>query len=71
MQAVVAVPKQANAPYYADLDIDLGNPLQDVRGFIIHITELLSDGVTDHLALADKLLKNKYTSPYMGYAVTA
>jgi hypothetical protein len=71
MQAVVAVPKQSTAPYYADLDIDLGNPLQDVRGFIIHISELLSDGVTDHLALADKLTRNKYTSPYMAYAVTA
>lgn len=69
MQAVVAVPKQGGRPFYADLDIDPGNPLQDVQGFIIHIAELVGEGSTDHLDISAKLLKNKHTSPYMTYAV--
>ncbi len=57
MQAVVAVPVAPAAEgqtgaCYADLDVDLGNPLQDVEGLLIHCGELLNAfGLTDHLGL--------------------
>ena len=70
MQAVVGVPQERGNPYFADLDIDLGNPLQDIQGFIIHMTEL-AGGPTDHLALFKKLSKDKHSGPYLGYTLTA
>jgi hypothetical protein len=70
MQAVVAVPTvDPTRHHYADLDIDLGNPLQDVRGFVIHLGELIDPGKTDHLALRAKLGKNKTISKYLTYEV--
>ncbi len=56
MQAVVALPRGTVAGQsgrcYADLDIDLGNPLQDVEGLLIHAGELVDPlGLTDHIAL--------------------
>jgi hypothetical protein len=49
MQVVVAYPEgePPDGRYYADVDIDLGNPLRDLEGFVIHIGELLSGGATD------------------------
>lgn len=69
MQAVVAVPADPTRHHYADLDIDLGNPLQDVVGFVIHMGELLDPGKTDHLALREKLGKNKTIAQFLFYDV--
>jgi hypothetical protein len=69
MQAVVAVPADPTRQHYADLDIDLGNPLQDVVGFVIHMGELINPGKTDHLALREKLGKNKTVAPFLFYEV--
>ena len=56
LQAVVAVPKHdPHLRHYAEFDIDLGNPLQDVKGFIVHLGEVASPGRTDHFALREKL----------------
>lgn len=54
-QTVVAVPP-TGADYFAELDVDLGNPLQDLAGLVIHLGELATPGRTDHLALRDKKL---------------
>ena len=54
MQIVIAAPSVGTNPFCADFDIDLGNPLQDVEGFAIHMGEL-AGGDTDHLELHDKL----------------
>jgi hypothetical protein len=72
LQAVVAVPPDADSSrrHYADLDVDLGNFLQDVEGFLIHFGEILAPGKTDHLALAKKLAKGP-TSEFMYYDVTS
>lgn len=69
MQIVIAVPNDPNGQYYADLDIDLGNPEMDLAGFIIHMGELMFAPSTDHLALRKKLYKG-ITKPYIYYDVT-
>ncbi len=70
MQAVVAVPTDdPTRNHYADLDIDLGNPLQDVVGFVIHMGELINPGKTDHLALREKLGQNKTIAQFLFYDV--
>ncbi|MDQ3803675.1 MAG: hypothetical protein M3416_07585 [Acidobacteriota bacterium] len=69
MQAVVAIPPDPTRNHYADLDIDLGNPLQDVVGFVIHMGELINPGKTDHLALREKLGKNKTLAKFLFYEV--
>jgi len=57
MQVVIAVPP-ADCPHtYADFDLDLGNPLQDVAGFFVHIGELLDGKPTNHLDLRKRLAK--------------
>ncbi|MCC6538459.1 MAG: hypothetical protein IT162_12965 [Bryobacterales bacterium] len=59
MQLCVAIPPAtlASDRVYVDADIDLGNPLWDLEGLIIHIGELVDPSRTDHLALRDKLAK--------------
>ena len=71
LQAVVAVPPAGFEAdrYYADIDIDLGNPLQDLQGFFIHIGELLDPGKTDHLALFSKLSEDAKVKPFLAYKV--
>lgn len=70
MQAVIAHhPQDLSRNVYADLDIDLGNPLQDVVGFVVHLGELIDPGRTDHLALRAKLGKNKRIAPFLFYDV--
>jgi len=71
MQIVVAVPPGGDPArtHYADLDIDLGNPLQDLEGLFIHFGELLSPNQTDHLKLAEKLSKG-LTGEFLYYKVT-
>lgn len=70
MQAVVAVPKERdpNRDFYAELDIDLGNPLQDVVGALIHFGEVITPGKTDHLKLHQKLNKG-VTKDFLHYRV--
>jgi len=68
MQIVVAAPSVSTSPFCADLDIDLGNPLQDLQGFAIHMGELIGGDATDHLDLHDKLAKGT-TKKYLYYSV--
>jgi hypothetical protein len=59
LQAVVAVPiRDPEAPHFAEFDIDLGNPLQNVSGFVVHLGELANPDRTDHFALRERLLKS-------------
>src|SRR5439155_16717090 len=37
LQAVVAEPPAGYAFTFADIDLDLGNPLQDIVGFVVHM----------------------------------
>lgn len=67
LQAVVAIPPTPARAHYADLDIDLGNPLQDLEGLIIHVGELI-EGTTDHLALYSSLVEGP-AGPYLYYDV--
>ncbi|RPH54318.1 MAG: hypothetical protein EHM89_18720 [Acidobacteria bacterium] len=55
MQVVVAVPPADLAHSYAEFDLDLGNPLQDVVGFFVHIGELLDGKPTNHLDMRKSL----------------
>jgi hypothetical protein len=57
LQAVVAEPPPGYAFTFADIDLDLGNPLQDVAGFIVHMGELAGGDPTNHLDLHKKLAK--------------
>lgn len=58
LQLVIAKPPMgADGTVYADIDIDLGNPLWDLAGLIVHIGELLDSGRTDHFALRKRLVK--------------
>ena len=68
MQVVVAAPSVATTPFCADFDIDLGNPLEDVDGFVIHMGELALGGDTDHLELHDALDKGAMTD-FLYYTV--
>jgi hypothetical protein len=70
MQAVVAVPPP-DLPYtYAEFDLDLGNPLQDLAGFFVHMGELLDGKSTNHLDLRKALAKTN-AGKYLYYTVTA
>jgi hypothetical protein len=68
MQIVCATPTMGGMPFCADLDIDLGNPLQDLQGFAIHMGELIGGDATDHLDLWKKLSKGA-TKNYLYYDV--
>jgi hypothetical protein len=57
MQVVIAVPPADSPHTYADFDLDLGNPLQDVAGFFVHMGELLDGKPTNHLDLRKRLAK--------------
>ncbi len=59
LQAVVAIPPGGDPgrPHYAGLDLDLGNPLQDLVGMLVHFGEVLHPGQTDHLKLAGRLAR--------------
>ncbi len=70
LQAVVAYPKDGvtGIHHYVDLDLDLGNPLEDVVGFLIHMGELLNPGRTDHFKLF-KTLKQGKAGEFLGYRI--
>ena len=71
LQCVIAHPQTANSlgQHFADIDIDLGNPLQDLQGFVIHVGELLDSGITDHIELGKKLAKSP-AGTYLYYTAT-
>jgi hypothetical protein len=58
MQVVVAVPPPDIPHTYAELDLDLGNPLQDLMGFFVHMGELLDGKPTNHLDMRKPLGKS-------------
>ena len=70
LQIVIASPPPGfrDSTLYADIDIDLGNPLWDLEGLIVHIGELLDPGKTDHLALHRALDKGE-TKDFLYYDV--
>ena len=68
LQMVIATPNSAFDARFVDLDLDLGNPLQDIAGLIVHIGELLDGEPTNHLDLRKKLGKGK-AGPYLYYTV--
>ena len=70
MQAVVAIPPPDLPHTYAEFDLDLGNPLQDVLGFFVHMGELLDGKPTNHLDMWKVLAKAK-ASDFLYYRVVA
>ena len=68
LQTVVAVPP-AHLPYtYAEFDLDLHNPLQDLLGFVGHMGELLDGKSTNHLDLRKELARTK-AKDYLYYTI--
>ena len=56
-------------PYtYADFDLDLNNPLQDVVGLIGHLGELLDGKSTNHLDMRKVLARTK-AKDYLYYSI--
>jgi hypothetical protein len=70
LQMVIATPTAPFASRFVDLDLDLGNPLQDVAGLVVHIGELLNGQPTNHLDLRKKLSKGK-AAPFLYYKVVS
>lgn len=68
MQIVIAVPPVGSPHTYADIDLDLGNPLQDALGVIVHAGELLDGKETNHLDLRKALAKGK-TADFLYYTI--
>jgi len=71
LQILLAVPPGGDLTrrFYADFDIDLGNPLEDLLGFLIHFGELITPGKTDHLKLRAKLAEDQNLSEFLYYRV--
>ena len=69
LQMVIATTDKTYESRYVDLDLDLGNPLQDVAGLVIHMGELLNGKPTNHLDLR-KLAHGK-ANQYLCYTVRA
>ena len=70
LQAVVAEPPAGCDFAYADIDLDLGNALQDIAGFIVHMGELVGGEPTNHLDLREKLAKTS-AEPYLYYKLAS
>ena len=68
LQAVVAEPPVGLPHTYAEFDLDLGNPLQDLAGFVVHMGELLDSTVTNHLDLRQTLAKT-IADQYLYYTI--
>jgi hypothetical protein len=68
LQVVLAEPRAGGGDVFADLDIDLGNPLADLHGIIIHTKELIDPDATDHLALRQDLGTTP-AAPFLFYDV--
>jgi hypothetical protein len=70
LQTVVAVPPPQLSYTYAEFDLDLRNPLQDLLGFVGHMGELLNGKSTNHLDLRKDLAKSK-ARDYLYYTIRA
>jgi hypothetical protein len=68
MQVVVAVPPPDLAYTYAEFDLDLGNPLQDLVGVFVHLGELLDGKPTNHLDMR-KVLAKSSAKDFMYYTL--
>lgn len=68
LQIVIARPPTGTPFTYAEFDLDLGNSLQDVEGFVIHMVELFDGKPTNHLDLHKLLAKGK-TKDFLYYTV--
>jgi hypothetical protein len=70
LQTVIAEPAPGHPFVYAEFDLDLGNALQDVVGFIVHMGELMDGKPTNHLDLRRTLTKtNAKTRDFIYYAI--
>lgn len=69
LQMVIARPTVSFAMEFADVDLDLGNPLQDIVGLCIHIGELLDGKPTNHLDMLKKLRRQSRVKPLLYYSV--
>jgi hypothetical protein len=70
LQTVVAQPPPGLGHTYAEFDIDLGNALQDLAGFVTHMGELADGKPTNHLDLWNDLQRTK-ARDFLNYTVTA
>lgn len=69
LQTVIAKPPDGSGlGYYADFDLDLGDSLEDLRGFAIHMGELAGGTETDHMKLRAEL-SGTDAKPYLYYTV--
>ena len=59
LQTVIAEPPAGLDYTYAEFDLDLGNALQDLAGFVVHMGELLDGKPTNHLDLRRDLTKTR------------
>lgn len=65
MQIVFGVPAGVATAHLVDVDLDLGNPRQDLLGLVVHVGELFDDGL-DHVKLREKLVKGP-AGPFINY----
>ncbi|MGE3956288.1 MAG: hypothetical protein AB7H96_06175 [Vicinamibacterales bacterium] len=72
LQMVIARPKAGSSyeHHFVDLDLDLGNPLQDIAGLVVHIGEVLDGKPTNHLDFCRSLGGKPTTGPFLYYDVT-
>lgn len=72
LQVVIAEPPAGHPVTYAEFDLDLGNALQDVVGFVVHMGELMDGKATNHLDLRRPLVSKKAaTREFIYYTITA
>jgi hypothetical protein len=69
LQLCLALPRQPSDDdtVYADIDIDLGNPLASLGGLIVHLGELIDPGQTNHLQLFANLRQQPGFSDFLYY----
>jgi hypothetical protein len=68
LQVVVAKTPPGLRHSYAEFDLDLGNPLQDLVGIVVHLGELLDGKPTNHLDMRKALAKGR-TRDFLHYTV--
>lgn len=68
LQAVIVKPPAGLTYTYAEFDLDLGNALQDITGFVVHMGELVDGKSTNHLDLRARLAKGP-ARDFLYYAV--
>ncbi len=67
---MIASPRgQGNA--YADIDLDLANPLQDAVSLAVHAREVIEGDTTDELTLWATLMRDPAIARFIPYDVVA